>query len=213
MSARGDIKNRCGSCRMHETLCICALTPRLQTRTRLALLVHHIEHRKTTNTGSLAVRSLVNSELHVVGLPPGEAGPPPRFASPAVVLFPSPDARPIEDFVDVDGLTLVVPDGTWRQAGRARMRTAGARDLPCVTVPPGPPSRYRLRVERRPGGLSTLEAIARALAVLEGDHVADALLEVFDAMVERTLYSRGALPSGLVSAGVPDEARRLMGHA
>jgi len=42
---RRDNPARCQICRMHETLCICALVPRLVTRTRLALLVHHREAR------------------------------------------------------------------------------------------------------------------------------------------------------------------------
>ncbi len=54
------------------------------------------------------------------------------------------------------------------------------------------PTMYRLRHETRDGGLATIEAIARALGVLEGGHVRSALEKVFRAMVERTLWSRGS---------------------
>jgi DTW domain-containing protein YfiP len=52
---------------MHETLCICALVPRLATRTRLALVVHCREERKPTNTGQLASRCLQRSTISIVG--------------------------------------------------------------------------------------------------------------------------------------------------
>ena len=71
-------------------------------------------------------------------------------------------------------------------------------------LPPGPPSRYQLRSEPRPGGLATLEAIARAFALL-GDVEASAAMErVFAAAVERTLWSRGAITTAQLEFGLPD---------
>jgi hypothetical protein len=63
--------------------------------------------------------------------------------------------------------------------------------------------RHRLRHETREGGLATIEAIARALGVLEGGQVRSILEKVFCAMVERTLWSRGQLDAAQVSAGIP----------
>ena len=51
---------RCGDCRMHRSVCICALLPRLETRTRVVLLMHQLEVDKPTNTGVVAARCLVN---------------------------------------------------------------------------------------------------------------------------------------------------------
>ena len=59
------------------------------------------------------------------------------------------------------------------------------------------------RAESRPGGLATLEAIARAFAILESPEVGAMLERVFDAVVERTLWSRGRLPADQVAAGIP----------
>jgi DTW domain-containing protein len=188
--------------------CICALVPTLHTRVRLALVVHYREARKPTNTGLLAARALANSRVDIVGdrdrplqlpiIAPGER---------AALLFPADDAVPLGD-VEVASPanagraalpeavrstidTLVVPDGNWRQAGKFRARVPGLADLPCVRLPDVPATRYRLRAEPREGGLATIEAIAYAFRVLEGDDVCDALLAIFDAMVERTLRSRG----------------------
>ena len=46
MSRRDNVEARCAVCRLNATLCICALVPRLRTRTRLVLLVHYREARK-----------------------------------------------------------------------------------------------------------------------------------------------------------------------
>ena len=59
--------------------------------------------------------------------------------------------------------------------------------------------------------LPTIEAIARALRVLEGSagpDVEEALLHVFRAMVERTLWSRGEYETDQVTGGIPEGALR-----
>lgn len=194
---------RCARCRVHVELCVCSLIRRVVTRTRVVLVVHHREARKTTNTGRLAVMSLDNSEMVVRGheSDPQDAVVIPEGTRP-MLLFPHPDARPLDAVAHGDDrpVTLVVPDGNWRQASKIRKRVEGMSKIPCVVLPPGPPSTYRLRAEAHGFGMATLEAIARALRILEGERGAEverALLEVFDAMVERTLRTRGTLePSG-----------------
>ncbi|MBX3187157.1 MAG: DTW domain-containing protein [Labilithrix sp.] len=196
---------------MHASLCVCALIPRIETRTRVVLVIHRAEDRKPTNTGRLATECLANSEVVVRGHE-GKPDPPLSFARP-VLLFPHEDAIPIAAFArDLDEpVALVVPDGNWRQASKVRARVAGMRDAPCVALPAAEPSIYRLRSEAHPFGLATLEAIARALRVLEGDRGAEierALLFPFRAMVERTLWSRGDVETGEVTGGIPEGAQR-----
>jgi DTW domain-containing protein YfiP len=175
---------------------VCALipNPRLVTRTRLVLFIHRYEHRKPTNTGRLAAECLANSTVFVRG---DESQPSPPFtwdrnATQPVFLFPHEQAIPLARFADRP-LTLIVPDGTWRQASKVRNRVEGLRDVPIVSLPADTPSSYRLRTETHPGGLATIEAIARAMGIVEGPHVRRALERVFQAMVERTLRSRGEL--------------------
>jgi DTW domain-containing protein len=201
---------------MHRALCICALVPRLETRTRLVLVLHKEEERKPTNTGLLAARALVRSDVLVVGdrARPAKA-PTFQEGEEPLLLFPGEGSRPIEDFApETQGgrpLALVVPDGTWRQARRAAVRFPGLAAATRVSLPPGPPSRYQLRRETREGGLATLEAIARAFAVLEGPErgppIERALLGVFRVMVDRTLWLRGALRDDEVEGGIPEAAR------
>jgi DTW domain-containing protein YfiP len=210
MSRRANDEARCKSCRMHESLCVCALIPRVETRTRLVLVIHRIEVRKTTNTGALAAKCLPNSEVLIRGYK-DRPEPPltwPEGSQP-VLLFPFEDAQPLERFAGGDKpVTLIVPDGNWRQASKVRNRVAGLKDVPCVSIPAGDRTEYRLREELREEGLATIEAIARAMAVLEGKHVEDALLFIFRAMVERTLWSRGDVRDHEVTGGVPEGAMR-----
>ena len=70
------------------------------------------------------------------------------------------------------------------------------------------PSIYRLRSEAHAHGLATIEAIARALAVLEGPEIEAALELPFRAMVERTLWARGDLEAESVTGGIPEGAVR-----
>ncbi len=102
-----------------------------------------------------------------------------------------------------------MPDGNWHQAKKMRRRGPGLAAFPCVTLPEPGRSEYRLRAEPWQGGLATLEAIARALAILEGTDgpaVEAALLAVFRVMVERTLWFRGRLRDDAVTGGIPAAA-------
>lgn len=208
MSRRDNVAARCATCHMHATLCICDLVPRLETRTRLSLLIHYREERKPTNSGLLAARCLPGSSIGIVGdrarpleLPlvrPGERG---------VLLYPDDDAVPIEQYAAAEQpLVLIVPDGNWRQAGKMRRRVPGLDALTCVTLPETT-TNYGLRAELREGGLATLEAIAQALAILERDPtIQTAMLAVFRVMVDRTLWLRGALGTVDVTGGIPAAA-------
>ena len=107
-----------------------------------------------------------------------------------VLLFPADSATPLSA---VKGpVTLVVPDGTWTQAIRMGRRIPWIADLPRVALPESDDkTTYLLRSSERPGGLGTMEAIARAFGILEGADVQAKLDHIFRLFVERTLAARG----------------------
>jgi DTW domain-containing protein YfiP len=199
----GLVAHRCPGCRLLAAACLCDLIPRIETRTRVVVVVHRLEAGKPSNTGHLAFRCLPNSSLVIHGALDGTIAAPawPEHSDP-VLLFPHPDARPLAAFRDsARPVTLIVPDGTWRQAQRMRRRIAGLDALPCAFVTRDAPSTYRLRRTLDPRHLSTMEAIAEALGVLEGaagPPMREALLATFEIMVERSLRSRA--PQRLTSA-------------
>jgi DTW domain-containing protein YfiP len=188
----------------------------METRTRLLLLIHHFEARKPSNTGLLAAECLPNHRVMLRGREV-DAASDERLelgdGTRPLLLYPATDAIPLDDVAALDPaddrpVTLIVPDGNWRQAGKMRQRVPGLRDVPCVVLPPEPgaPTTYRLRSEPHPQGMATMEAIARALGILEGTdgpRVRAALEEVFLVMVERTLWSRGLLPTEQLTRALP----------
>jgi DTW domain-containing protein YfiP len=68
------------------------------------------------------------------------------------------------------------------------------------------PTEYRLRLENRPGGLATFEAIARALGIIEGENIQAEMEAAFKLKVERTLWARAKIPLHECAGGIPREA-------
>jgi DTW domain-containing protein YfiP len=174
--------------------------------------MHRVETLKSTNTGRLATACLANSEIIVRGHK-GKPSEPLEWSGAVqpLLLFPFDDAKPIADAARIlDGrpVVLIVPDGTWRQASKVRRRVPGLADMTCVSVSGEARLPYRMRAEAHAHGLSTIEAIARAMAVLEGEDVQRTLERIFRAMVERTLWTRGELAAAHVSGGIPEGAER-----
>ena len=117
--------------------------------------------------------------------------PDPLPAGKRLALFPSAEARLLTaDDAAGEGAVLLVPDGTWAQARRLLRRDDLFRGAEIVTLPPAGPSRYGLRRHVREGGVCTLEAVGRALGVLEGSAIEDRLAAVLDRFVERARWAR-----------------------
>jgi DTW domain-containing protein YfiP len=194
----------CRCCDLPEPLCLGPDRPAFVPRTRVALVVHHVEARKPSNTGRLAHLVLGGSTLRVRGLRDADALPSPP-AGRRLVLYPGRDARVLSPGdAGGDALTLLVPDGSWEQARRMVRRDPWLRDGELVCLPDVGPSRYRLRRTARTDALCTFEAVARALGVLEGVEFERTLLGVLDAFVARTLALRGVPQVGVVAG---DRAR------
>jgi DTW domain-containing protein YfiP len=204
---------------MHRSLCICGELPRIAARTRVLVVLHQLEAVKPTNTGIVAARCLTNSAVVYRGRAPAGAETMPVSSAlgadvQPLLLFPLDSATPLERWRGTDRpLALVVPDGTWAQAARTRKRVAELASMPCVALPDGGTDlawaepTTRLRAPPRPGRLATLEAIARALGILEGPQVADALMRVYRVMTDRTLWTNGRLSADEVTGGIPAGAR------
>ena len=214
MPGRSSAKNHCGRCRMYHPICLCSLIPQFVLSTRIVVLMHWRENNLTTGTANLACLALPNSQILLRGLqgnPLSTAGLVPNEGS-AALLFPSPDSQELSPEIARGlprPLTLIVPDGSWGQARKVALREPALRHLPRFRLPPGPLSEYRLRHSPHPEGLSTFEAITRALAILEQERGAEMqpeLEHLFRTMVERRLWSKGKLRPEDCRTGIPKEA-------
>lgn len=183
----------CSRCRRPLSHCLCALIPRLDSRTRVLILQHPDESGHALNTARLAALGLVNAEL-LVGETFGDALAE-RLADPAyrsLLLFPGAQAeRPAPQSAEERPLQLIVPDGTWRKARKLLYLNPVLESLPRLCLPEGLTSRYRLRKAPQPGALSTLEAIVETLARLEPERRFDALLRPFEALIDGQIAAMG----------------------
>lgn len=193
---------------MHLRLCLCADLRPLAVATRVVVLSSTREIPQPTNTGRLVPLTLVGGEVRVRGGAPALRAE--DFADPArrtLVLFPAPHSRVLScDDAGGRPVTLVVPDGSWRQARKMTAREPALAGFERVHLPDGPLSRYRLRSHPDPRCLATFEAVARALGILESREVQGQLEHAFALLVERTLWSRGRLRAANVTGGIPGKS-------
>jgi len=63
--------------------------------------------------------------------------------------------------------------------------------LPRVSLAEGQPSEYKVRKAREPAALSTIEAIERALSLLEPQQNFEPLLEPFRVLVQQQIQAMG----------------------
>ena len=197
---------------MKPALCLCSALVRRPTRAHVRVVVHEVELEKSTNSGRLLPLLLQQAQMVSYGgnvplVEPRSICPP---GTRPVVLYPALGAPTIDAFVKPDEPPpcLIVLDGTWHQAARLRKRFLVER-IPFARLPDDArPSHYHLRQGHFAQSMSTLEAAARALAILDGDDDVDTgieahLVDGFRRMVDRTLWLRGSKDASDVYGGLP----------
>lgn len=202
--SRRRVLARCARCRMHVPLCLCGVLPRIAHATRVVVVVHPAEWERPSNTGRVAVLALRRAELSVWD-PAADARLLLREGHRHVLLHPS--GPPLAPRGEAP-VSLIVPDGTWRESSRMTRRLA---QLPGVEragliAPP----RTGLRDAPAPGHLGTGDAIAEALRALGEPDAAGLLAQAVRVMKERSLWVRGKLGHAQVAGGIPLEVRRAM---
>ena len=145
---------------------MCAEVPRLELRTKVSLVIHHRELSRSSNTGLLALQSLINSELRIRGkrrevLDLSDLLSP-RYQT--LLLCPSPDALELtRELVCQDSrpIQIIVPDGTWRQARKIYSRHPELKNISRVKTSAPNHATFQLRAQSRPERMAILQAIAR----------------------------------------------------
>jgi len=182
--------SRCPRCLLLPRVCLCADIPTVVTRTRVVIVRHHLERWRSSNSGRLAHLALPNSEIVDHGGQGGVAELPPLAG--AWLMFP--EGEPAHAAPIPPPRQLIVLDATWSQARRMFRKLAGLRGLPILRLPDAPMPAARLRESPAPGRVSTIEAIARALRLLEGDTAAAPLEALFALAVARSASTGRNLP-------------------
>jgi len=204
-SRQRKTKRPCQTCFLHHDLCICEFIPKLNLKTKISLIVHYKELKRTTNTGRLAASALMNSEVRIRGQNSRTMQPRAldlsdllRADYESFLLFPSDSAVELSpSFIKQfqKPIQLIVPDGNWRQASKVHYRHHELKALQRVKVMPKVTSKTQplkfMRKESVVGGMATLEAIAQALGIIEGVEVENLLGSLYQLKLERTLKGRG----------------------
>lgn len=204
---------RCPRCSLPPRLCVCDMLPPVETQLPVHVLIHRLEQRKPSSTGSLIARVVTGAASHIyhrmsrqvpaTGLP-ADALEPSRelwILHPCGEPFPA-VAGPADDSTGSLPQILLL-DGTWRQAGEM-LRSVEARGR-CVSLPDAgeTPSRYWLREQPGPSQISTAEALMGVFAAT-GEHEAARRLRLhFELHVYAMLLARGKR----------EMAERYLGHS
>ncbi|HXH30150.1 MAG TPA: tRNA-uridine aminocarboxypropyltransferase [Bacteriovoracaceae bacterium] len=193
---RSGIFNRCPACRLNNNLCVCSHIQPLKISTAVSLIVHVSELKLTSNTAWFVEKLLPqDAQIFIRGkvdqnfdsLPIVEKKGTPLF------LYPHEDAVELsEEFVSKHPgpYHLIVPDGNWHQARRVRKREKNFSSMPAVKLPEGLTGEYRLRQAHQTDWLSTYEAVAHALGILESREITEKMLHFFRLWVQTTIYNR-----------------------
>jgi len=188
----------CTRCLRAGSVCLCAGIRPFRTFFDVVLLQHPKERKNSIGTARFTHLTLEGSRL-VAGAE-FDADPAVNAilddpGNYAVTLFPGEIASNIAE--DRDGFLATVPprrrlvifviDGTWSQARGMLRKSARLAALPRVSFSIDRPSQYKVRRQPREFCLSTVEATARLVKLLDPAAPADSLLETFARMVDAQL--------------------------
>lgn len=198
----------CENCQKSPALCVCsALTP-VENRTFVLILRHPQEQDRILGTARIATLQLKNS-LMKTGLSwanlskaLGREADPKKWGvlflgtaktaeplpeQPLTVLSKKGNVRPDQEEVLADLEGIILLDGTWQQAKALWWRNAWLLKCQRLVLQPPRPSLYgNLRKEPRRESVSTIEAAAYTLAVLDEDPaLVEKILPPFRALLEK----------------------------
>lgn len=164
------VRTLCPDCLRPVSTCLCRWVRPTRNEIPVLLLQHPLEARQAKGSARLLASGLARCRLEVGDVFDArvladaldELGPTP------VLLYPETPALPMAPAASGRPSGLVVIDATWRKSLRLLHENPALLALPRLTLTALPPSRYAIRMARRPEQRSTLEATCLALEALEG---------------------------------------------
>ena len=194
MTQRARGNPRCDGCGLTPATCVCAQFPRVRWSTPVAIVQHARERFKPTSTGRLLARMVEGLRVLPYGLrePPFDPAPLRDSGIEWRLLYPH-EGAPLLDPRERRGLILL--DGTWNQCARMARRAPWISRLPCVALPPGPPSFWTVQAQHQESGLPTFEAALRAVEPMEGPAAIAPLRHAFAVVAAQLLHLKGRLRS------------------
>jgi DTW domain-containing protein YfiP len=190
----------CADCGKPAPLCVCDAISPVETRHEVLILQHPQEQDRELGTARIASRQLARARL-VVGLSwpslaaaLGHAADPRRWATLHPWAEPGPARLELHGQTGAEAAAIlaslegvIVLDGSWSQAKALWWRNPWLLKTRRLALNPAAPSLYGdLRREPRRAALSTIEAVAAALSILEGDaSLLERTIAPFRALLDR----------------------------
>jgi DTW domain-containing protein YfiP len=190
---------QCSTCLRPQSTCICPYVALATSPVDLLILQHPLEVANAKNSARLLHLSMARSRM-VAGETFSNAELNPLLTHGGrvpVLLYPdstdessplvaAPPAFDPALLRSPNKLRLVALDATWRKSRKMLYLNPLLQQLPRLALRDMPASNYRIRKAHAPDQLSTLEAVAYALAQLDGDVArSDALLAAFERFVSQ----------------------------
>jgi len=192
--ARGSSVQRCQECQLSQPACLCSWRRSMRADLDIVLLMHDQEILKPTNTGRLiadcfpensfafqwartepeqALLDIIqDSTRQCFILFPGE------FRDERTV-YQSPDSETLSTLCEGKTPTIILLDGTWKQA-RKMFLSKWLLTLPTLSLEPGSLANYALRNAPKAHQLSTAEAGIMVLNAFGQNQQAHLLARYFD---------------------------------
>jgi len=186
----------CPHCDLFVDICICSQILPISNSTKVSFVVNRKESFKITNTAKLANRVLNNSDLHIYGRThePFDFNLLLDSEKKPLLLFPFEGSQVLsESILSGGGVQLIVPDGNWKQARKIARKILTNLDVIPVRLLKGKPSEYMIRYHPDPEKIATIEAVSRALGILEPQLPLEPLMHPFRLMRDRLLRKCGKL--------------------
>jgi DTW domain-containing protein YfiP len=186
-------------CLRPQLTCICGFAACLSSPVNLLILQHPLEVGNAKNSARLLHLSMAGSRMIAGETFSNEELAPLLGGGERIPLLLYPDSTDDNSLLMAtppvldpsllrfpDKLRLVALDATWRKSRKMLYLNPLLQQLPRLALRDMPASNYRIRKAHAPDQLSTLEAVAYALAQLDRDIArSDALLAAFERFVSQ----------------------------
>lgn len=166
-------RSLCAHCKFSLSTCLCEDLSVLDNKLKIIILQDPNEIKVSKNTARLLTLCLTQCEL-IIGQTQADFSILENLPiASTALLYPDEDAILLDDkCASTKAFTaqlshLIVLDGTWKKAFKLMQLTPALKNFKKVSFASIPQNRYRIRKAPRKDSLSTLEAVAHSLALIE----------------------------------------------
>jgi DTW domain-containing protein YfiP len=161
----------CNKCNFALNTCICGVITSVNNHVSVIILQHPSEQKITKNTAKLLNLCLTDCQIIVGEHNDDFAQLKTLPKSSTVLLYPNEQAINLDDSKALHTLQpithLIVIDGTWKKAYKILQLCSLLKQFKTVSFKQLPKNRYAIRKAPRADSLSTLEAVAHSLFLID----------------------------------------------